>query len=119
MSDLEKAMKERLMRMINEQPFSGAPPINIYNGGAIPTSIQGAMSAGGSNSVGAQMAAQQRGDLSPDDLEYLVDISKRDIKDEEGNSLGWDKSVHRYTQPNDKKKKKKTPGSSLFEDGLG
>jgi hypothetical protein len=107
MSDLEKAMKERLLRMINEHPFSGAPPINIYNG--MHSSVSEAMSAGGSNSVGNQINAQKRGDLSPEDLEYLVDISKRDVKahvgeDEEGNpiykTVGWDKKVHRYTEPN-------------------
>jgi hypothetical protein len=117
MSDLEEAMKKRLLKMINENPFSGAPPINIYNG--MPSSVQEAMSAGGANSVGNQINAQKRGDLSPDELEYLVDISKRDVRDNEGNAMGWDKKVHRYTQPKMSAlvKKKKSQGmDSLFGD---
>lgn len=33
---------------------------------------------------------------SDDPFDYHVQIGKRDIKDKQGKTLGWDKSVHRY-----------------------
>jgi hypothetical protein len=44
--------------------------------------------------------------MSPEDLDYLVDIERRDVWDGE-QKIGWNKSVHRYTEP---KGKAKPPG---------
>jgi hypothetical protein len=107
LSEYEEAMKRRILKMIEEQPLQGAPSMNVYTYGAMPGSISEAMNLGGGQSTQKQMAATQAG-ISPEELEYLVDISKRDVKqnmgvDQEGNDIlktvGWDKKVHRYTVP--------------------
>jgi hypothetical protein len=107
MSDLEQAMRKRLLRMIEDTPMQGAPAVNVYAGGALPSSVSEALSAGGGMSTQKQMAATQAG-ISPEELEYLVDISKRDVKEQVGTDesgepiykhVGWDKKVHRYTMP--------------------
>lgn len=103
--ELFKALKERMLRMTQDMPMSGAPPINIYNG--MPYGVSETLNAGGSNTPGRQAQAAKQG-VTPEELEYLVDISKRDVKqevgvDSEGNpiikTVGWDKKVHRYTEP--------------------
>jgi hypothetical protein len=103
---LLKALKERMLRATQDLPLSGAPPINIYNG-AMPTSVSEALNASGANSPGKQVQAAQEG-ITPEELEYFVDINKRDVKDiigydQEGKPIirnaGWDKNVHRYTRP--------------------
>jgi hypothetical protein len=111
MSDLEQAMRKRLLRMIEDTPMQGAPAVNVYAGGALPGSVSEALSAGGGMSTQKQMAATQAG-ISPEELEYLVDISKRDVKEQVGTdpesgepvykNVGWDKKVHRYTMPAEK-----------------
>jgi hypothetical protein len=108
MSDLEQAMRKRLLRMIEDTPMQGAPSVNVYAGGALPSSVSEALSAGGGMSTQKQMAATQAG-ITPEELEYLVDISKRDVKEQVGinaetgepvyKNVGWDKKVHRYTMP--------------------
>lgn len=108
MSDLEQAMRKRLMRMIEETPMQGAPAVNVYAGGALPQTVSEALSAGGGMSTQKQMQATQAG-MTPEELEYLVDISKRDVKEQVGldpetgepvyKNVGWDKKVHRYTMP--------------------
>ena len=109
---LLKALRERMLRAAQDMPLSSAPPINIYNG-AMPSSVSEALSASGKSGPGGQVQASQAG-ISPEELEYLVDISKRDVNEEVGvdakgnpiiKSVGWDKKVHRYTQPQGKKKK--------------
>lgn len=108
MSDLEQAMRKRLMRMIEETPMQGAPAVNVYAGGALPQTVSEALSSGGGMSTQKQMQATQNG-MTPEELEYLVDISKRDVKEKVGEdpetgepvykNVGWDKKVHRYTMP--------------------
>jgi hypothetical protein len=109
MSDLEQAMRKRMMRMIEEapMPMQGAPLVNVY-AGALPQTVSETMSLGGGMSTQKQMQATQAG-ISPEELEYLVDISKRDVKEQVGTdpesgepvykNVGWDKKVHRYTMP--------------------
>lgn len=105
-SALERALQERLLREIRGEhaSFQNAPQINIHN--ALPRSVSEALSAGGSNSPGNAVKAAEKG-LTPEELEYLVDISKRDVREKVGidpetgeeifKTIGWDKKVHRYT----------------------
>lgn len=99
---LLKALKEKLLRQVNDQAFTGAPQINIHN--AMPNSISEALNAGGSNSPGKQAQAAQMG-MSPEELDYFVNIEKRDVMNPDGETVGWDKNVHRYTQSKTPKKK--------------
>lgn len=132
-SDLERALRKRLLKMIEDSPIQGAPSVNVYAGGAMPQTVSEALSAGGGTSTQKQMEATKAG-ISPEELEYLVDISKRDVTTPAGidqetgepkyRTIGWDKKVHRYTQPraddmsrmkNKKKKPQDEAGlSSLF-----
>jgi hypothetical protein len=107
--ELLKALKERIMREINMTPQS-APAINIYN--SLPTSLQDVMTAGGSknpaNDVAIAKEAEKMG-VSPEELEYMVNISRRDVEAVSGfdpesgepikKKVGWDKKVHRFTVP--------------------
>jgi hypothetical protein len=104
--ELLRALKARLLREIESQP--AAPSFNIYaGGGGVPSGIQEYMSAGGSKSP-ANMAAAEQAGMTPEELEYMVNISRRDVEavvgqDEEGNpirkKIGWDKRVHRFAGP--------------------
>jgi hypothetical protein len=95
--ELLKALKERVLRMASDMPMLAAPPINIYNG--MPSSISETLNAGGSNSPGFQAEAAKAG-LSPEELEYVVDIEKRDAFDPKTmETIGWNKNVKRYTVP--------------------
>lgn len=85
---LEKALRERLERLIKDQSFQAAPPLvnNIYASG-MPQTVSEALSAGGEPA------------MSPEDLDYLVEIEKRDVFSPEADKpVGWNKKVHRYTQ---------------------
>jgi hypothetical protein len=108
LSEYEEAMKRRILRMIEETPLQGSPSMNVYTG--MPGSISEAMNLGAGQSTQTKMAAEQAG-MSPEELEYLVEINKRDVFAKgQDKAVGWDKKVHRYTVP-----RKKT---RLEEDGL-
>jgi hypothetical protein len=49
-----------------------------------------------------------------DPFEYKVKIGRRNVLDEEGNLIGWDKDVHRYREPKGAKKGKKV--SSRYDE---
>jgi hypothetical protein len=103
--ELLQALKARLLKDISSQ--SAAPSFNIYAGGGMPSGIQEYMSASGSKSP-ANMAAAEQAGMTPEELEYMVNISRRDVEavvgqDQEGNpikkKIGWDKRVHRFAGP--------------------
>jgi len=62
---------------------------NIYGGGGVADGLSpGAAGASG-------------GGAAPDDLDYLVDIERKDLPDinpATGKPMGWSKKVHRYAK---------------------
>ena len=97
--DLLKALKERVLRATQDMPFGSAPSININNSNTMPRTVSEALSAGGGKNVTGQESGQGQG-MTPEELEYLVEINKRDVFEEgQDKAVGWDKTVHRYTQP--------------------
>lgn len=105
--ELVSALKARLLQQIqNAQIFgSGALTNNIYSNSVGPASVSEALSTRSSES-----------DITPEELNYLVNIQKRDVKeqvgvDKNGNPIykvvGWNKDVKRYTEPNEYDERRK------------
>lgn len=102
--ELIQALRQRIKEQIASLGASGSPAsINNYVGGmpSQPYGITGGMLA--------------QNDSEPDDSDYFVDISRRDVEpllDEKTGKViqpgGWDKKVHRFkTKKGEEPPKKK------------
>lgn len=89
---LLEALRRRMMRLLEEREASRESAIvnNIYSGG-----LQGGIGPGPGPGAGG---LYERNTPSPEDLEYYVDIKRQDVMDDAGKKIGWNKSVHRYTE---------------------
>jgi hypothetical protein len=98
---LLEAVRKRILDQIANQQ-QGNP---IYN--MIGTQDLPATRGVGDAISRLQAPAAGGGDVSPDDFDYMVDIMRQNLpEDETGKSPGWTKKVHRYRTP----KGEKPPG---------
>lgn len=129
MAELEDLIRERIKQELGMRDQSRS---NVLNELAQMRQIFGQPSQPGVfQAMGGGIQQDQspmENEMTPEDYEYFVEIQKRDLLNEEGKAIGWDKSVRRFRTPTaadltdegfeseDKKKKKnRTIGDLLNE----
>lgn len=106
MNDVDELIRQRIQEALSRRsPLSGdrMQEIKMLRDMARPHSEASvfAQQRAGINPE-AMRAPAAGGGISPEDYSYFVDISRRDVRDQEGNRVGWDKAVHRWADPRNK-----------------
>ena len=125
--DIKQMIQERIKQALGQQQQSAGTPLGslVFQPGAGVFQQMG----GGVMPADAMQAAPAEESMTPEDYEYFVEIAKRDVLDPEGESIGWNKTVHRYRKPSlsdltdeglkeqDQSKKKKTLSEMMIGQG--
>lgn len=94
---LRQAIQQRILEEIQRKEAAHQVVNNVYgqSGAAAPH---------------AHGVSEQMGGMSPEDYDYLVDITRSDLPEinpATKKPMGWKKTVHRYASPKGKEPEKK------------
>ena len=112
------SLEELILQRLTEATRAGMPYVQgqqqPQGGGAIPqpqtvSDTMGRTMAAPPSTV-SDMAAQN---ISPEDYNYYVEIQRRNVQNQEGQDIGWDKNVRRWAEM----RKKKTPSIEDLSSG--
>lgn len=87
---IEQAIRARILAEIERRSEASQVVNNVYSGGPSGGSVQERM---GSSAPDGE-----------DPFDYFVDIQRREVRDKDGNVIGWNKGVHRRRSPKEKLK---------------
>lgn len=93
---LIRAARQRLLAELSTPQHAAAQRVvnNLYAGGG-GGGGGGGYSGGVMDHLGGGAAGPAAGE---DPYDYLVDISRRNVTDPNGELVGWDKTVHRHRE---------------------
>ena len=100
---LLEAIRQRMMDEIGKQHESNV--INNLIGGS-SDALPATRGARGVSEFAGQATSSGAEGLSPEDYDYLVDITREDLPEinpATGKPMGWKKTVHRYREEKGKK----------------